>query len=242
MPDPAVTRTREHPNIARAMLARDGHGSLVTAAPIANGLGCGPDRGWVSSHSARAATVGSIPTACHHAASSPWRCTSRWCPRHKGTVNSSLTLRPSARLCVKRRWWVSQGWRPQTRQGCLATCLTCSRSRTRRGSDKANALLSIVFDRALFFDFAGGELCAVEGCVIPCPLRLSVSSVAKLASFTWKLSSTRRASAAVSLFFSASDRCAQSAASSPPASSLISPRRRSRSAASFDLQCWFGGI
>ena len=59
----------------------------------------------------------------------------------------------------------------------------------------------------------------------------SVPGVAKLASLAWKPSSTRRASAAVSLFFSASDRCAQSAASSPPASSLSSPRSRSRSAA-----------
>ena len=46
-----------------------------------------------------------------------------------------------------------------------------------------------------------------------------------------RLPRRRRASAAVSLFFSASDRCAQSAASSPPASSLISSRSRSRSAA-----------
>ena len=73
----------------------------------------------------------------HHAASSPQRWSSRWCPRHSGTVNSSLTLRPSARLCAKRRWWASEGWRPQIRHGCWATNLTCSRSRIRRGSGNA---------------------------------------------------------------------------------------------------------
>jgi hypothetical protein len=35
----------------------------------------------------------------HQADSSPHRCTSRWCPRQSGTVNSSLTLRPSAADC-----------------------------------------------------------------------------------------------------------------------------------------------
>jgi hypothetical protein len=59
--------------------------------------------GWVFSHSARALTVGSIPTFSHQAASFPQRCTSRWCPRQSGTVNSSLTLRPSALDCAKRR-------------------------------------------------------------------------------------------------------------------------------------------
>ena len=80
--------------------------------------------GWLPSHKARAATVGSTPVFPHHAASSPQRCTSRWCPRQRGTVNSSLTLRLSARLCVKRRWWASAGRRPQIRQGCWATSLT----------------------------------------------------------------------------------------------------------------------
>ena len=43
--------------------------------------------------------------------------------RQSGTVNSSLTLRPSARAWAKRRWWGSQGRRPQNRQGCEATNL-----------------------------------------------------------------------------------------------------------------------
>ena len=72
--------------------------------------------GCVSSHSARAVTLGSTPALLHHAASSPQRWTSRWCPRHNGTVNSSLTLRPSARLCMNRRWWASEGRRPRIRQ------------------------------------------------------------------------------------------------------------------------------
>ena len=33
--------------------------------------------------------------------------------RQSGTVNSSLALRPSARGCAKRRWWGSEGLRPQ---------------------------------------------------------------------------------------------------------------------------------
>jgi hypothetical protein len=80
--------------------------------------------GCVSSQRERAITVGSTPAFLHHAASSPQRWTSRWCPRHNGTVNSSLTLRPRARLCAKRRWWASAGRRPQIRQGCCATNMT----------------------------------------------------------------------------------------------------------------------
>ena len=57
--------------------------------------------GWVLSHSTRAAAVGSMPVLIHQATSSPQRCTSRWCPRQSGTVNSSLTLRPSAGDCGK---------------------------------------------------------------------------------------------------------------------------------------------
>ena len=42
--------------------------------------------GFVCSHSARTGTVGSIPVFFHHPASSPPRCTSRWWPRHNGTI------------------------------------------------------------------------------------------------------------------------------------------------------------
>src|SRR5215207_5252863 len=52
--------------------------------------------------------------------------------RHRGTANSSLTLRPSARGSAKRRWWASQGERPQTRQGWDATNSRCRLSRRRR--------------------------------------------------------------------------------------------------------------
>ncbi len=99
-------------------------------------------RGWVSSHNARAMVVGSTPTFFHHAASSPERWASRWWPRHSGTVNSSLTLRPNARFCAKRRWWASAGRRSQIRHACLATNLMCSLSRTRRGSGWLSWLLS----------------------------------------------------------------------------------------------------
>src|SRR5271170_2533180 len=60
-----------------------------------------------------------------------------------GTVNSSLTLRPSARCCwAYRRWCASDGRRPQMRHGCLATNLTRYLSRKRRGSEWAKRLLS----------------------------------------------------------------------------------------------------
>jgi hypothetical protein len=45
----------------------------------------------------RVTASGSIPVFCHHDPSLLQRWTSRWCARHSGTVNSSLTLRPSAR-------------------------------------------------------------------------------------------------------------------------------------------------
>src|SRR5215468_593606 len=43
--------------------------------------------GCVLSQKTRAAALGSIPILFHHAASSPQRWTSRWCPRQSGTVN-----------------------------------------------------------------------------------------------------------------------------------------------------------
>ena len=74
-------------------------GSAGSTGKLAGFVG----NGCVSSHSARAVTVGSTPALFHHAASSPQWCTSRWCPRHKGTVCSSLTFLPSARLWANRR-------------------------------------------------------------------------------------------------------------------------------------------
>jgi hypothetical protein len=58
-------------------------------------------------------------------------------------VNSSLTFRPSARLWVKRRWWASQGCRPQIRQGCCATNLRCSRSRMRVAEGRRGRISTI---------------------------------------------------------------------------------------------------
>jgi hypothetical protein len=51
----------------------------------------------VSRHSLSATSIGSMLCASHHFFSSPPRCRSRWWTRHRGTVNSSLTLRPRAR-------------------------------------------------------------------------------------------------------------------------------------------------
>ena len=45
---------------------------------------------------------------------------------------------------MKRRWWASAGCRPQIRQEWVATDLTWSRSRFRRGSGNVKTLLSIV--------------------------------------------------------------------------------------------------
>ena len=58
----------------------------------------------------------SIPWLIHHACSLTCRCSSRWCNRHTGTVNLSLTLRPIARCSANLMWWASDGVRPQTRQ------------------------------------------------------------------------------------------------------------------------------
>jgi hypothetical protein len=104
--------------------------------------------GWVSNHSIRAVMVGSTLAFFHHAASSPQRWASRWWPRHSGTTNSSLALRPSARCCAKRRWWASAGRRPQIKHACLATNLMCSLSRTRRGSGWVSPLLSMALASA----------------------------------------------------------------------------------------------
>ena len=84
----------------------------------------------------------------------------------RGTVNSSLTLRPSARVWANRRWWASDGRPPQIRQGCLATDLTCSRSRIRRGSGRVSKLLSMSFVPRLVLRFASSRS---RGCAAPLP-------------------------------------------------------------------------
>jgi hypothetical protein len=83
----------------------------------------------VCSHNFRATATGSNLTALHHAASSPREWRKLWWVRHRGTANSSLTRRPSARGCANRRWWASVGRRPHSRQGCDATNSRCARSR-----------------------------------------------------------------------------------------------------------------
>jgi hypothetical protein len=65
----------------------------VLARPVGDtqvGVYIPPRDPCVSSHSDRAAMLGSTPIFSHHATSLPWRWTARWCPRHSGTTNSSL--------------------------------------------------------------------------------------------------------------------------------------------------------
>src|SRR5215472_1866870 len=104
-------------------------------------------------------------------------------------------LAPSAGDCAKRRWWASAGRRPHTKHGCLATDLTWSRSRMRRGVGKLSTVLSTTLRRRFlsrcctcvrFADgAAGGSLVSFDSC-------------------TWKALSTRSASAASKVFFAAS--------------------------------------
>ena len=114
----------------------------------------------------------------------------------------------------------------------MATYLTCSRSRIRRGSGNASTPLSIKLERERFsgpFGFGGR---GVEGCsVCSGVLNGSAALTTNLASFAVKASSTRWASGAVSLFFSGSDRCAQIAASSAQPRWLSSATRLSRNSA-----------
>ena len=180
-PESFIRVAPSHPSSARAITSM--FRNFDIGCPIALGSGCD------FSQSTRAATLGSIPVLTHHAASSPQRWTSRWCPRQSGTVNSSLTLRPSAADCAKRRWWASAGRRPHTKHGCLATDLTCSRSRMRRGVGRLNTALSTTLRLRLLARFADGP---------------AAVSLASLDSCTWKAFSTRSASAGSRVFFAAS--------------------------------------
>ena len=111
--------------------------------------------GRVSSQSALDATTGSSPALFHQAVSVAAAVDlAMMSSTQGGTVNSSLTLRPSARVWANRRWWASDGRPPQIRQGCLATDLICSRSRIRRGSGRVSKLLSMSFVPRLVLRFA----------------------------------------------------------------------------------------
>jgi hypothetical protein len=59
-------------------------------------------------------------------------------------------LAPQSPALGKAQVRAPEGWRPQTRQGRLATARTCARSRTRRGSGKISKLLSTDLDRPNF--------------------------------------------------------------------------------------------
>ena len=61
----------------------------------------------------------------------------------------------TAGLRGNRKWWASQGWRPQTRQGCFATNRRCCLSRSRLVSGRVSKLLSM---RERISSFAGGRV------------------------------------------------------------------------------------
>jgi hypothetical protein len=111
------------------------------------GGGCFGSLPWLGSRvffqRLRAIFRGSRPALFHHRASFPERCSSRWCNRQSGTEYSSLTFRPRARFWAKRRWWGSEGRRPQIRQDCDATNFRCALSRYRRTSPIGSTLLSM---------------------------------------------------------------------------------------------------
>src|SRR6266851_3258413 len=157
-----------------------------------------------------------MPAAVHQRRSSPERWSSWWWVRQSGTVYSSLTLRPSARAWVKRRWCGSQGFRPQNRQGCEATNLRWALSRYRRGSPIGSMLLSMpggLVERSstpLLWPLRGATAVDRELGDTPsrsaasgdgCPALRAAPSVSKAERRRSNASSTTRASAAVSLFF-----------------------------------------
>ena len=182
--------------------------------------------GWVSSHSARAGTAGSIPAFFHQATSSPQRWTSRWWPRHSGTVNSSLTFaraRGAARTA-------DDGHRRACgrRSGRLfGHELTWVLSRKRRGSGWTNWLLSMPLAtdvprrvlrdrRSTDEDGRSADKTGDKGASLMSAALPSDASLARNAS------STCWASAAIRLFFAPKIRCAQLVASSAEAMRLSS--------------------
>ena len=151
-------------------------------------------------------------------------------------MNSSLTLRPRARCWAKRRWCGSEGLRPQIRHGCLVTNLTCSRSRTRRGSGWARSPLSMpsaVFrggrprGRRLRVERAGRRGSS-GGSGSAWATSFALASVSSL---TWNASSIPLASAVVKLLLGPITRYAQVVASSAEPMPLSSAASRSRKAA-----------
>ena len=148
--------------------------------------------------------------------------------RHRGTANSSLTLRPSARGSAKRRWWASQGERPQTRQGWDATNSRCRLSRRRRVFGVAcpggwlgleGCRMVVVVPGLAAFDNGRSARSAVGSLA-------TISGVPSFAIFTSKALSIARASSEVRVFFSGSMRRAQTSSGSRAVNAASSPRRR----------------
>jgi hypothetical protein len=121
LPDPMVDAHLSIP-VALSGAEADGAADLPTSSGVSM-AGCGFPAGLCVSgedtaaarlvarssgdrlafHRARATLRASIRAVCHHRASSGDRWSSRWCNRHKGTANSSLTLRPRADFWANRR-------------------------------------------------------------------------------------------------------------------------------------------
>jgi hypothetical protein len=90
--------------------SRGGRDMAITSSFAAPGFPLSSPRtseeawsGWVSIHSLPARLMGSRPAFAHQYDSLPVRYSLRWCARHSGTVNSSLTLRLRPRDCANRR-------------------------------------------------------------------------------------------------------------------------------------------
>src|SRR5215471_4722669 len=118
-------------------------------------------------------------------------------------VNSSLTLRPSAGCWANRRWWGSDGWRPQIEHGRLDTHLMCTLSRSRRGSGIARTLLSIDVERAsggVRGCLPAGELVCFEPAGDDLSFAAGGSTPSKSATFSRNAFSTAWASADISRF------------------------------------------
>ena len=124
------------------------------------------------------------------------------------------------------------GVRPQTRQGCWATYLTCSRSRTRRGSGRARTFLSTPATRRRLASTRGRvasrgrDRSGFVGLLVSSAFGASATGISRAANLAWNAASTRSASSAVNWFFSARQRYAQSAASSAEPRAAISATRR----------------
>ena len=214
------------------MLARDGHGSLMDAALDSEWAGCRPVRGWVSSHRVRAIRgidPHLLPPCCFVAAAMDFSMVPTT-ERHRELVAHFAAECPALR---KSQVMGIGGLAAanQTRLfGHMSDMLAVSNpARLRQGQ---RALIDRLRSRPVLRLRRKESSAQSRAALGPLPSEAYLCQASQSSPVSPGSSPPHAAHrAAVSLFFSASDRCAQSAASSPPASSLISPSSRSRSAA-----------